>query len=126
MPLLTGMGKTKMATETGSSYASARNNISARLQRLYHTRVFQGVKSNRTMYCSAKLGPLSNIINKYLVPTESHFYFRFTGAIFFFYGDHYLSVSGIRPLDWALRNVCVAAKNPQQVVPNGRFYYFRS
>jgi len=50
----------------------------------YHTHVFQGVKSNRTMYCSAKLGPLSNIINKYLVPTESHFYFRFTGAIFSF------------------------------------------
>ena len=30
-----------------------------------------------------------------------YFYFRFTSAILFFYGDHYLSLSDIRPVDWA-------------------------
>jgi len=34
-----------------------------------------------------------------------YFYFRFTSAILFFYGDHYLSVSDIRSMDWAPRKM---------------------
>jgi len=64
--------------------------------------------------------------DSYKMVSRSLFLFPVYKRHFAFYGDYYLSVSGIHPSDCAPPKSRYSRWNFTEVVPNGRFYYFRS